>query len=287
MAALFAAVACYDDSALRKDIEALTLRVTELENDVKTNVSAIEELVAAVANKFTIVSVTDGKDGYTILFSNGTEAVITNGINGTNGEAAPVLGVMKEGDVYYWTLGGEPLLIDGAKVPVSGADGKSPQFKIEDNVWMVSYDGSAWAPVPVTGSQDRFSMEETDSEYVFNFGAASIRIPKADVFAIKVTSDALDIKAGMTVTFNYELIGADETTHVVVESKNIEAVLNETDKTVTVKAPDVISDAYVLVKAVRNSDSKYSAQYISIRKMDAYGTFGGYIVSHENEYLNW
>ena len=43
---------------------------------------------------------------------------------------------------------------------------------------------------------------------------------------------------------------------------------------------------YVIVKAVRNSDGKYSAQYISIKK-DSYGTFGGIIISDENEYLSW
>ena len=91
----------------------------------------------------------------------------------------------------------------------------------------------------------------------------------------------------MVLTFTYEVFGADETTHVLVESKNIDASLDVENKTVTVKVPAVIADAYVLVKAVRNSDSKYAAKYISIKKMDDYGTFGDYIVCNENEYLNW
>lgn len=288
-AVLFSVGACYDDSALRKDIDDLQKKVEELQSDVKKNVSAIEALAAASEGAVTITSVNQIENGYRISFSDGTTAELTNGADGQNGQPgqnAPVLGLLKDGDVLYWTLGGEPLLYEDARIPVSGADGKTPQFKIENDVWKVSFDGSVWTDVPVTGSQEDFDMSETETEYIFTLGATELRIPKIDAFSIKVSCDELELEPAMTLTFTYEITGADETTHVLIEAKNIDAVLDEVEKTINVTAPDVIQNAYVLVKAVRNSDSKYAAQYISIKKM-AYGTFGNYIVSHENEYLNW
>ena len=110
----------------------------------------------------------DGKDG----------ADGKDGQDGTNGSSStPVIGVAKDTDgVYYWTLNGEWLLDDnGNKLPVSGSngqngtngsdgqygedgkdgedgtagaggkDGVTPQLKIEEGYWYVSYDnGSTW-----------------------------------------------------------------------------------------------------------------------------------------------
>lgn len=179
---------------------------------------------------------------------------------------------------------------NGAKVPVTGkdgVDGKDPQFKIEDGKWFVSFDGKTWEAVTVTGTvEPKLEMTETDTEYVFTLGETVIRIAKAKAFAIKVESDAVDIEPGKTATFKYTVTGADETTHVVAESSTFEVKVDETNSTITVTAPKAMVSGYVIVKAVRNSDGKYSAQYISIKK-DSYGTFGGIIISDENEYLNW
>jgi len=96
----------------------------------------------------------------------------------------------------------------------------------------------------------------------------------------------VSIEPGKDVTFKYTVTGADETTHVVAESSTFEVTIDEASSTITVTAPKAMVSGYVIVKAVRNSDGKYSAQYISIKK-DSYGTFGGIIVSDENEYFNW
>lgn len=301
VAALYSVASCYDDSQLRADIVYLKDKVAKLESDVNGNTSAIAALAAAAEGAVTITSVTQTENGYVISFSNGQTATLTNGQdgqngsngqngqNGANGLDAPVLGVLNEGGVLYWTLGGEALTVDGNKLPVTGADGKTPQFKIENNIWKVSFDGQSWEDVPVTGAEndEEFSMSETEFEYVFTWGTTEIKIQKESAFGITVSSETLELKPAMVLTFTYEVFGADETTHVLIESKNIDASLDVENKTVTVKVPAVIADAYVLVKAVRNSDSKYAAKYISIKKMDDYGTFGDYIVCNENEYLNW
>ena len=121
----------------------------------------------------------DGKDGQ-------------NGADGKDG-ITPVIGVAQDTDgVYYWTLNGEWLLDDnGNKLPVSGKDGQNgtngsngqdgtdgkdgqdgedgkdgtdgqdgkdgitPQLKIEDGYWYISYDnGATWTELGKATGED-------------------------------------------------------------------------------------------------------------------------------------
>ena len=126
----------------------------------------------------------DGKDG-----QNGAD-----GKDGQDGSSStPVIGVAKDTDgVYYWTLNGEWLLDDnGNKLPVSGTNGKdgqngsngqdgtdgkdgqdgtdgkdgqdgtdgkdgvTPQLKIEDGYWYISYDnGATWTQLGKATGED-------------------------------------------------------------------------------------------------------------------------------------
>ena len=120
----------------------------------------------------------DGKDG----------ADGKDGQDGQNGSAnAPVIGVAQDTDgVYYWTLNGEWLLDDnGDKLPVSGKDGQNgangsngqdgadgkdgqdgvdgqdgkdgitPQLKIEEGYWYISYDnGATWTQLGKATGED-------------------------------------------------------------------------------------------------------------------------------------
>ena len=291
---LAAASLCACTGDLKDRVDTLENRVTALETKVNENASSIAKLAEAAAKAVTIESVTQNQDktSYTIKFSDGTTAVLTNGKDGENGKdaVAPVVGVKEFEGVLYWTVNGEFMTDNGAKVPVTGkdgVDGKTPQFKIEDGKWYVSFDGKAWVPVTVTGTvEPKLEMTETETEYVFTLGDTVFKIAKAKAFAIKVESDAVSIEPGKSVTFKYTVTGADATTHVVAESATFDVKVDEAASTITVTAPNAMVSGYVIVKAVRNSDGKYSAQYISIKK-DSYGTFGGIIVSDENEYLNW
>lgn len=288
---LAAASLCACTGDLEDRVDTLEAKVAALESKVNENVSSIAKLAEAAAKAVTIESVTQNEDktSYTIKFSDGTTSVLNNGKDGKDA-VAPVVGVKEVDGVLYWTVNGEFLTNNGAKVPVTGkdgVDGKDPQFKIEDGKRFVSFDGKTWEAVTVTGTvEPKLEMTETDTEYVFTLGETVIRIAKAKAFAIKVESDAVDIEPGKTATFKYTVTGADETTHVVAESSTFEVKVDETNSTITVTAPKAMVSGYVIVKAVRNSDGKYSAQYISIKK-DSYGTFGGIIISDENEYLNW
>ncbi len=133
----------------------------------------------------------DGKDGQ-------------NGQNGADGKdcSTPVIGVAQDTDgVYYWTLNGEWLLDDnGNKLPVSGKDGQNgtngsngqdgtdgkdgqdgedgkdgadgqdgkdgitPQLKIEDGYWYISYDnGATWTQLgKATGDDGQDGKDGAD-----------------------------------------------------------------------------------------------------------------------------
>lgn len=281
---LAAASLCACNGDLKDRVDTLETKVAALESKVNENVSSIAKLAEAAANAVTIASVTPNEDktSYTIKFSDGKTAVLTNGKDAE----APVVGMKEFEGELYWTVNGEFMTNNGAKVPVSG---KTPQFKIQDGKWYVSYDGKAWDEVPVSGTvEPKLEMTETETEYVFTLGETVIRIVKEKAFAIKVKADSRMVVSGQVVTIGYTLFGADATTHVVAESKGLEAEVDEASSTVKITVPKTISaDAYVIVKAVRNSDGKYSAQYISFTQGETYGTFGGVIVKDGNEYLNW
>jgi hypothetical protein len=73
---------------------------------------------------------------------------------------------------------------------------------------------------------------------------------------------------------------------VAVESNGFKATVDEVKRIVYIVAPAVLEDGYVIIKAVRNSDGAYSAQYVSITR-DYYGDFGDVIVSGDDRYINW
>ena len=175
--------ACHDK--LWDSIEDLDSRVTKLEElckEMNTNISALQTIVEVIQeNDFItgIVPIEKGGEviGYTITFGKHEPITIYNGedgkdgANGTNGVDGkdgytPILGVEKDTDgVYYWTLDGEWLLDDeGNKIRVTGRNGKdgvdgedgkdgadgkdgiTPQLKIEEGYWYISYDnGATWA----------------------------------------------------------------------------------------------------------------------------------------------
>lgn len=139
---------CYDDDELWDKVNSLDDRLSNVEtqlSQMNSNINAMSSVVSTLQGYIYIKEVTSTTDGYTIKFSDGKTATITNG---TNGKDAPVIGFDKDTDgVYYWTQtvdGQQTWLTDayGNKVPVTGEDAKTPLLKVGTNgYWMVSYDG--------------------------------------------------------------------------------------------------------------------------------------------------
>ena len=182
----------YDDSALRNDLNDLENRVAKLEDlckQMNTNISSLQTIVTALQNNVYVTGTTplmkDGKEiGYTITFSKGNPITIYHGKDGQDGEdgTTPTIGVKKDTDgVYYWTLNGEFIVVDGEKIQAEGKDGTNgtngttPQFKIENDYWFVSYDnGANWTQLGKATGEDGVGSDsmfsgvdyETSTDYV-------------------------------------------------------------------------------------------------------------------------
>lgn len=185
---------------MNTNIEALQTIVAALENrDYVTNVSEVRSNGEVVG--FTLsfaysdtVTIYHGKDG-----KNGADG--KDGANGKDGYT-PQIGVMKDTDnIYYWTLDGEWLLDGkGNKIKTVGTDGKdgqdgtngsngqdgtngsngtngtdgkdgadgkdgiTPQLKIENDYWYVSYDnGATWVQLgKATGEDGKDGQDGND-----------------------------------------------------------------------------------------------------------------------------
>lgn len=141
-------------------------------NETNTNLSALQTIVTALQNNNYITSVDplteNGKVvGYTIKFAKSNPIVIYNGKDGADGVNGntPIIGVKKDTDgIYYWTLDGEFIVVDGQKIKAQGTDGNNgadgsdgvtPKLEIREGYWWISYDnGTNWSQLGKATGED-------------------------------------------------------------------------------------------------------------------------------------
>ncbi len=172
----------FDDSKIWDKLEDHESRIAKLEElckQMNTNISSLQTIVKALQNNDYITGVTPITEngatiGYTITFAKAQSITIYNGKDGTDG-STPVIGVKQDTDnIYYWTLNGEWLLdANGNKIKAQGTDGKdgangedgvngvdgkdgiTPQLKIENDYWYISYDnGASWTQLGKATGED-------------------------------------------------------------------------------------------------------------------------------------
>ena len=173
----------YDDTPLWDRVNDHEDRITALEEqctEMNSNIEALRALIEAMEGGNYITKVEPIEEngvvvGYTISFAEGDPITIyhgkdgedgKDGANGTGGGAAPQIGIKQDTDgAYYWTLDGEWLLDDnGNKVKAVGEDGAdgqdgedgiTPELKIENDYWYISYDnGASWTELGKAKGED-------------------------------------------------------------------------------------------------------------------------------------
>lgn len=209
--------------------------------------------------------------GYTITFTKSQPITIYHGEDGKNGEngkdgvdgkdgSTPIIGVKQDDDnIYYWTLNGEWLLdADGNKIKAQGTDGENgsdgkdgadgedgqdgangadgkdgitPQLKIENDYWYISYDnGATWTQLgKATGEQGEKGesgqnggvfkdVTETDTEIIFTLNDdTTITIPKeVELNIVFSNTDSINALPNQTYEIEYTIQGADESTTIDV-----------------------------------------------------------------------
>ena len=103
----------YDDTMLREQLENHEQRLAALEEwqeRTNNNISAVQQLLSTqdYITKVTPVTLNGETTGYTIEFAQSAPITIYNGTKGDTGDT-PQIGIVKDGDNWYWTLNGEPI----------------------------------------------------------------------------------------------------------------------------------------------------------------------------------
>ena len=263
----FVSTACYDDTDIREKIDDLDGRVTTLETlctELHSNLSALTTLVQAMQKGDYVVSVSplieDGVEvGYRIVFkesgvvdlyhgkdgadgedgkdgANGADgkdgANGQDGANGTDGHT-PVLGTKQDTDgAYYWTIDGEWVLDgEGNKIPLVTV-GATPQLKIEDETWFVSYDdGKTWEELGAAVAVGIKDIKEENGELVIIMADGTvIAVPLGSPMKVVLGEfDAAALQYGADLEIPYTIEGAegDVVVFLLKEGSAFEAELVE------------------------------------------------------------
>ena len=236
MAAVFSIFGCYDDTRLWETIDGHESRIKDLETacaEMNRNLVSMKTIVEALNQQAHVTGVTpiteNGKEiGYTVSFDKLSQITIYHGNNGKDG-VTPIVGVRQDADnTYYWTVDGEWLLDkDGNKIPTSGIDGQdgvqgptgptgaagaTPQFKIEDGYWYMSYDGGTiWEQLgkAIGESGDSFFKSVTHDDKSVTFTLADglvLTVPKVVSLVIDFDMDIpLIVQENSSLDINYSV----------------------------------------------------------------------------------
>ena len=290
---------------LETGLSSLQAKVAELEKSLNSEVAGIKTILDALNAKVYVTSVTETANGYEILFTDGKKATITNGkdgkdgangTNGTNGKdgkdgVSPVVGIAAgEDGVLYWTVNGEFVLVEGAKVPATGAAGANgaagadapvPSFEIDENghLWVtvgetktdlgkvVGETGATGAqgpqgPVGPQGAQgDAWfkGVDTTNPAFVVitlnDEAETKITLPVYNEFDIVFTTAELPAVVGTAVVVPYTVTGAEKYTVRAHASEGVMAVVDAEKNTITISFAEVnsVADAYVYVTVTENA----------------------------------
>ncbi|MCM1292906.1 MAG: DUF4988 and DUF4465 domain-containing protein [Bacteroides sp.] len=212
----------YDDDDIWSAVNDVTDRVDKLEqasNDMSADIAAIQTIVRALQQNLSITAVTDTANGYKITFSDGSEATISNGVDGVS---APEISIKKDSDgYYYWTIDGQWLMADGQKVRASATDGQdavAPQVRINPttNEWEISTDGGiSWASTGISAKGDNgeslFSNVDTNNSDYVTFtltDGTTLQIPRYDstsaLFSVQNCEGTQVIRNGQSKSYKVE-----------------------------------------------------------------------------------
>ncbi len=248
---------CYDDSDLRGQIGDIEKDITEINgelSDLKTqlsqinsNIDALQSIADALENNVYVSSVTEIKEqntqkilGYTIVFTNDEIISIYNGTDGEDGIKGdkgdkgdpgsnghtPQIGLRLANGMYCWTVDGEFILdAEDKAIPATGTageDGKTPELRINEGYWEISYDGQEWeqlgsATGEVTAVDVVFSgVKETSEGVVFILADGSkIVVPRDLPFGLVFEkTTGYEVASGTTTSIAYTVNNSSETTVV-------------------------------------------------------------------------
>lgn len=243
-----------DLDEIRKEQVTLAARISTLEKWqalVNENISSLQSIINAQSNSDYVTSVTTLADGsgYVINFMKSGAVTIKNGEQGIAG-ATPQISAKEDGGIYYWTLNGDYLLVDGDRLRVTGEQGATaptPQLKTgnalnsetgssayePDATYLSVDDGITWTKV--TGPQ---------GDAIFTTGG--INTDSDDYIELTLADGTTKIQLPRYKTIQ---IGTD------TENTNTAISLTELATDVPLSLPsDLKADSYTAIMAQITSD---------------------------------
>ncbi len=191
---------------LQKGIDGLKDDVTGLENKDKLLQEALDALGLTIS-KYEYDE-TSGKA--TIYLSNGGRFDVM-----TRDNSVDAVRVMQgEDGVYYWAIGGDFLMVDGKKVPVS----VTPQIQIDPDTREVSISvdgGLSWINTGIVDEEVApalFSGVESDGKYVYFTLADGTRL------TVSLSKEDADV----AISYNKLYVAYGKTESVAIEMSNVE-----------------------------------------------------------------
>lgn len=143
-----------------KELQEHKQRIEQLERqcrELNSNIDALQKILTAIQQNDYVTEVTKiieggSEVGYCLTFAKGgTVTIYYEAGDPAGAGAAPSIGIKKASDgAYYWTSDGEWLTDDNGNMisaTVADPDGRyiTPQFRVADGVWYVSFDnGNSW-----------------------------------------------------------------------------------------------------------------------------------------------
>ena len=199
---------------------AVVQHTTEMSIDVSVkngDISGIKALYEA-----NVQENEDGSHTLVLVTAAGvqSEIIIRNGTDGESGHS-PQISVREVDGVMYWTIDGEFVLdTEGQRIPVTGEDGATPEFKIENGIWYVSYDG--WATSLECGPaqteadpsvfKDASLSEDGKYAYLTLVDGTVLTFEIYRQFGIVFDSAEKYVSSGSEVSVPFTITGADENT---------------------------------------------------------------------------
>ncbi len=269
VAAALGACSMYDDTELRDRLDDIDDKIASLEevvNGINSDIDALQRIIEALEAEVTIDKVETGEDGYVIYFSDGTSARISDG---TDGADAPVISVAQDetDGLWYWTLAGNWLIVDGQRIKAQGIDGEdgkpgtdavAPQVRInpDSKEWEISVDGGkSWESTGVVaegggglsstgGSCIIVGVDHESSSYNVIFTLADgteISVPKTISVEFEIegvyAEQTEEIIYGKSRTYNVRISGL--LNHIISKPTGwkVSLSISEENNTLTITAP--------------------------------------------------
>ena len=260
----------YDDSSLWKDIDQIYKDIDALRERI-TSLNGQLELVDQVLNGSPITSIAQDAEGNYIIRYKGSDNVEHTVTVATQSQmpSAPILGIQKEGNIWYWTqtADGKTTFLkdkDGSKVPV---DGRTPQLSVDDaGYWMVNgvrITDANGNPIKSEGKQASLITGVTaESDGTVSLTLADGTTVKAQLFnAFNLTfsvetTTAID-DPSTPIVVNYQIVGekAADAMIEITKTDGLTAELNTTAKTITVTFPSDFEKGGLMVMLYDGADN--------------------------------